>query len=298
MSASETSARATGYLGVDLGGTRMRLALFDETGRIEQKNVSQTDPEHPECLVEAMRSLLRETPLRIERAVVGVPGPISYRDGVPLKLPNLPKWEGRLSAPQLEEDLDVPVKLANDADLAALGEHRFGAGRGVSDMLYVTSSTGVGAGVIVDGRLLRGRWSMAEAGHMVIDWKTGETVEWLGSGSTLARLSGLDGPALDKLILAGDARAAAIFASVAEAFAVGVHNLVHCFMPERVVIGGGVSRSGELLLGPLRARLESCTDGCSVGGRDVFIAAAGDDVGLLGAFAYARELAGQSEAAG
>ena len=295
MSPSETGARDSGYLGVDLGGTRMRLAIFDESGRIKHKNATQTDPEHPECLVEAMRSLLGDTPLRIERAVVGVPGPISYRDGVPLKLPNLPKWEGRLSAREMEGNLGLPVELANDADLAALGEYRFGAGRGVSDMLYVTSSTGVGAGVIVGGRLLRGRWSMAEAGHMVIDWKTGETVEWLGSGSALARLSGVDGPALDKLILAGDARAAAVFASVAEAFAVGVHNLVHCFMPERVVIGGGVSRSGELLLGPQRARLESCTDGCPVGGRDVFIAAAGDDVGLMGAFAYARDLARQRE---
>lgn len=293
MTASKTRAQPAGYLGVDLGGTRMRLAVFDENGRIRQKNVTRTDPEHPECLVEAMRSLIRETALPIERAVVGVPGPISYREGIPLKLPNLPAWEGKLSARQLEDSLDLPVELANDADLAALGEHRFGAGRGVSDMVYVTSSTGVGAGVIVGDRLLHGRWSMAEAGHMVIDWKTGETVEWLGSGSTLARLSGMEGPALDSLIMAGAPNAAAIFASVAAAFAVGVHNLVHCFMPERVVVGGGVSRAGELLLGPLRARLESCTDGCPVSGRDVFIAAAGDDAGLLGAFAYARDLSAQ-----
>ncbi|MGE0266792.1 MAG: ROK family protein, partial [Candidatus Obscuribacterales bacterium] len=209
--------------------------------------------------------------------------------------PNLPAWEGKVSSSQLEHALGFPVNLANDADMAALGEHRFGAGRGVSDLLYMTSSTGVGAGVIAGGRLLHGRWSMAEAGHIVIDWKRRETLEWLGSGSTLARLSGHPGPVLEELISHGDQEAAAIFDEVASAFAVGVHNLVHCFMPERVVIGGGVSRSGERLLGPIRNQLDECNDGCPIDGHDVFVAAAGDDVGLMGAFAYALELSAAAD---
>src|ERR1700694_3253778 len=182
-----------GVLCVDLGGTHLRVAVLDARGVTLEKTVIETPREDPASLVGLMKSALEKSPLQVSAAVVGVPGPISYRDGVPLRLPNLPAWEAFVSARRLQEALALPVLLANDADLAALGEHRFGAGRGCSDMVYVTSSTGVGAGVILSGRLLRGRWSLAEAGHMVIDWRSGATVEDLGSGSTLARRAKADG---------------------------------------------------------------------------------------------------------
>jgi glucokinase len=279
-----------GVLCADLGGTHLRVAVLDAHGGTLEKTVIETPREDPASLVRLMKNTLEKSTLQVSAAVVGVPGPISYRDGVPLRLPNLPAWEAFVSARRLQEALGLPVLLANDADLAALGEHRFGAGRDCSDMVYVTSSTGVGAGVIVSGRLLRGRWSLAEAGHMVIDWRSGATVEDLGSGSTLARRANEDGAAVARQARDGDARSQEIFHEMAEAFATGVHNLVHCFMPERVVIGGGVSEAGDLLLRPVRQQIDSCDKGCSVRGGDIVLAERRDDAGLLGGLALWNEV--------
>jgi glucokinase len=163
-------------------------------------------------------------------------------------------------------------------------------------MLYVTSSTGVGAGVILNGRLLHGHWSLAEAGHMVIDRHSGETVERLGSGTALGRLAGEDAASVEAKARAGDAEALAQFRQVADAFAIGVVNLVHCFMPERVVIGGGMAQAGDLLLDSIRDRLARCASSCSASRADVAQAQLGDDAGLLGAFVLGLESMGANGA--
>lgn len=280
---------AAGVLCVDLGGTHLRVAVFDAAGNVLEKTVIATPHDNPAALVEEMHAARARTAFAISEAVVAAPGPISYRDGVPLRLPNLPAWDATVTAGHLSARLGLRVRLANDADMAALGEHRFGAGRGCADMVYVTASTGVGAGVIVGGRLLHGRWSLAEAGHMIIDWRSGATVEELGSGTALERLTGLAGAEATMRARSGDPAAAGAFREVAQAFATGVHNLAHCFMPERIVVGGGVSNAGNALLGPVRDQLDRCDKGCSVTGKDVVVAALGDDVGLLGAFAFWRD---------
>ncbi len=283
---------ATGMVAVDLGGTRMRVAAFDASGKLVHKQVVPTPRSEPAALARAMRDAAGASGLVIADAVVGVPGPVNYAAGTVVRLPNLPDWQEAMSAQGLSQALQMPVQLANDADLAALGEHRFGAGRGASDMLYVTSSTGVGAGVIINNRLLRGRLSLAEAGHMIIERSTGGTVEGLGSGTALDRITGSKGSDVTERAKAGDAAALRAFREVADAFAVGVFNLVHCFMPERVVIGGGVSQAGVLLLDPIRERLRACGAGCSASACDVVVAAGGDDVGLLGAFALWQDSTG------
>ncbi len=275
----------SGMLAVDLGGTRMRVAAFDASGKLVHKKIAPTPRTEPAALARTMREVADASGLVIAGAVVGVPGPVNYAAGTVVRLPNLPDWEGVTSAKALSQALHMSVQLANDADLAALGEHRFGAGRGASDMLYVTSSTGVGAGVILNHRLLRGRLSLAEAGHMIIERATGGTVEGLGSGTALERITGREGSDVTERAKAGDEAALRAFRDVAGALAVGVFNLVHCFMPERVVIGGGVSQAGDLLLHPIRERLRACGGGCSASACDVAIAAGGDDAGLRGAFA-------------
>lgn len=275
-------------LGVDLGGTRLRVAIFDSGGTMAHKTVVRTPWDKPEALAAAMKKALATYGEAVQGAVVGLPGPVSYTEGRASFLVNLPEWEERLSAQRLSQDVGVPVLLANDADLAALGEHRFGAGRGVSDMVYLTSSTGVGGGVIIGGRLLHGQMSLAETGHTIIDWTSGASVEDLGSGTALGVKAGVDGATVTERAKAGDESALAIIREVAEAFAVGVHNMVLCFMPQRVVIGGGVSQAGDLLLDPVRERLDGCVL-CSASGQDVVLASCGDDVGLLGALAFWRE---------
>ena len=283
------SGEKWGVLTADLGGTRLRVAVFDRDGAMLQKSVVPTPRDQPLALAGAMNAIRSRATIEIRKAVVGVPGPVSYRDGTVARLPNLPGWEGQLSAEQLTAEVGLPVSIANDADLAALGEHRYGAGRGTLDMVYVTSSTGVGAGVIIGGRLLHGRRSLAEIGHTIIEQATGGTVESLGSGSALGRVAGLDGATVAARARTGDERALSLFREVADAFATGVFNLTHCFMPERIVIGGGVSQAGELLLAPIRDRLRGCGPDCPAAGGDVVLASGGDDVGLLGAFALALD---------
>ena len=128
--------------------------------------------------------------------MVGLPGGVDYESGRLLWAPHLPEqWPALLSREELTGRLGLPVHIANDADLAAVGEATFGAGAPGTDVAFLTISTGIGAGVVNSGRLLRGRRSLAEVGHTVIDWRAWRegrpsTLEELGSGSGLARLAG------------------------------------------------------------------------------------------------------------
>ena len=290
MTSAERPGAGHGVLAVDLGGTRLRVAVFDAAGEMRAHTAVPTPPGDPGALTEAMRAAIAASPVTLGGAVVGIAGPLSYAEGLSLKMPNLPRWEGHISAQGLADATRLPVVLANDADLAALGEHRFGAGRGVDDMVYVTVSTGVGAGVILNGRLLHGRRSLAEIGHTTIDRQTGGTVEQLGSGTALGRIAGIGGAEVTERAHAGDREALVAFSEVAGSLAIGVMNLVLCFMPERVVIGGGVSQSGDLLLDPVRARIAADSSGVATR-PEVVIASGGDDVGLLGGLALWRDLA-------
>ena len=121
-------------------------------------------------------------------AVVGLPGAVDYESGRLLWAPHLPaRWPDLLSGEELSAQVGLPVSIANDADLAAVGEAAFGAGAGTADVAYLTISTGIGAGVVHGGRLLRGKRSLAEVGHTVIDWNAWRrgspcTLEELGFG--------------------------------------------------------------------------------------------------------------------
>ena len=188
--------------------------------------------------------------------------------------------------------LGLPAHVANDADLAAVGEAAFGAGAGITDVAYLTISTGIGAGVVHDGHLLRGRRSLAEVGHTVIDWRAWRegspcTLEELGSGSGLARLALeaglglLDAREVESAAASGEARAITIWHGAIAACAVGVSNLVMSFYPSIVVIGGGLGRGAEFF-GPLRDLVMSRPEHHPA---DLTIVptALGDDAGLAGA---------------
>ena len=264
----------------------MRVALVSAEGSVHARVEIPTPTGDPNSLARGLRSSLDNADASVAGAVVGMPGSIDYSRGEILKLPNLPNWEGQISADRLSKDLGVPVLLANDADLAALAEHRYGAGLGSRDMVYVTCGTGVGAGVIIGGRLLHGAYSMAEIGHTIIDRDTGGTVESLGSGPALARLARRE--AADVVAEARDGYAVALaqLGTVASDFGIGVFNLIHIFSPEIVVVGGGMSRAGDLLLDPVRGMLVGCGDTCPGSRARVVLAKGGADVGLKGAAAF------------
>jgi glucokinase len=284
-------------LAVDLGGTQMRAALVADDGTVVVREVRPTPARDPEP--HAFVALLRDVAARgaPDRAVIGIPGRVDHAHGRLDHAPNLPaSWTPFLTEAALGDAVSLPVALANDADLAAVGEGYFGAGVGHPDLVYVTLSTGVGAGVLLGGRLVRGRRSAVEAGHHVIDqvaFARGEpcTFEQLASGTALgrrARSAGLDlpGPDVVKRGVAGEPVAKAVLADLAAAAAVGVRNLCFLFSPSRVVLGGGLGLSGEWLYGPIREHL--ARSGPPAMDIDVVPAALGDAAGLVGAAAWAR----------
>lgn len=275
-------------IAVDIGGTNLRVALFGADGTMHHRAIARTPRSDPTALASAVAETIRLAASRgieVDHTVAGVPGWVDYDSNAIVTLPNLPAW-GDLSGTELAKEIGLPVTFANDADLATLGEHRFGAGAGCTDMAYLTCSTGVGGGVILGGQLVRGSRSAMEIGHTVIDWHTGDTVEGLGSGMALARLAGARAEEVAARATAGDGEAQRLFRRTAEAFAVGVLNMALLFAPERIVIGGGMSEAGDLLLGPIRERFEAESSPLlSTRPADIVIAERGQDAGLLGAFA-------------
>lgn len=294
-------------LAVDLGGTHMRVAVVEAAGQILERREAPTPKAdaRPVALVELVRSVLAgPSGLGASRAVMGIPGPVDYQLGRLDWAPHLPvSWLPELTEEALSEATGVPVALANDADLAAVGEAWFGAGRGFADVVYVTISTGIGAGVVLGGRLVHGRRSLAEVGHSVMDadaWGQGRpaTFEHLASGTALARLGAEAGIAgggaeVERLARSGDARALAVWERVVAAAAVGLGNLAELFSPEVIVVGGGVGLSGDGFLAPVRRCLaQRPPPGFARPGEsgmrfpEVVRASLGDDAGLAGAAAW------------
>ena len=249
----------------------MRAALVERNGTIFVRRTAPT-PAHddaPAALVDLIRGVIVMSGQRTPgHAVVGLPGPVDYDRGMLLWAPHLPEsWTTALTNEELTNRLDLPVFIANDADLAAVGEAAFGAGKGIPDVAYLTISTGIGAGIVCGGRLLRGHRSLAEVGHTVIDlnaWCAGRpcTLEQLGSGSGMAfaaseaGMGDLDARAIAKAACSGNLMALDIWNRAVAACAVGVGNLVMAFSPITVVVGGGVGRQ-EDFFAALRAMVDN-----------------------------------------
>jgi glucokinase len=285
-------------LAVDLGGTNMRAAVVDADGEVQLRR-SQPTPRQdtcPDALIGLVGGVLTDHP--VTTAVIGVPGRIDHARGALEYAPNLPShWPEALREDLLSTHLDVPVSVANDADLATVGEAFFGAGRGAADVVYVTVSTGVGAGVVLAGRLVRGRRSLAELGHTIIDLHAlahghPATVEDRGSGTALGRLGtarGLpgSGAALSALVRDGDPAATEVWEQVAEVVGVAIANVAHLFAPEVVVLGGGMGRDPGLLT-TVRGGLKDHGPRALQPPIEVRTAELGDDAGLVGAAGWAR----------
>jgi glucokinase len=258
-------------IGIDLGGTELRAAVVSAEGRVLAHARTETAAmDGPDAVIGQMAALVGQ--IAGEHRIIGVgigsPGPLDAAAGVVAHAPRLRGWNDVPLATLASERLGLPVRIDNDANVAALAEWRFGAGRGLRHMVYVTVSTGIGGGVIVDGRLLHGRGSMAgEIGHMAISeapipCACGGFGCWeaLASGTALGqRASALGGfgrvTARDvaRLAAAGDATAAALLAEEGRYLGIGFANLLHLYAPEMIVVGGGLSES----LPAMRAEIEA-----------------------------------------
>lgn len=297
-------------IGIDIGGTRLRAGLVDPAGTVLARAATATDAQGGPAAVVAQIARLAEAVsegiAREQLAGVGVsaPGPIDTERGRALDIPTLAGWVDCPIAEMIETALGLPVRLENDAIAAAHGEWRFGAGRGLRHLVYVTVSTGVGGGAVVDGRLLHGRQGMAaHVGHMTVMpdgavCSCGNRGCWeaYASGTAFSRriraataaagrTVGDDPPrAVFAAAAAGDALARDLVAEQADWLGLGIANLLHLYSPERVILGGGVSNGFALLEPGIRARIAR---NAMAAFRDVPVvpAALGDNCGLVGAAA-------------
>ena len=308
------------FLGIDLGGTQLRVARVNAAGQVLAAERRETDRSGPEAVISQMVALAGALRGPAVRALgVGVPGTVDRAAGTVLGVPALPGWGGAPLAARLRAATGLPVVLENDAKAACIGEWRAGAGTGSDNVAYVTVSTGIGAGIVAGGRLLRGAAGLAgELGHTRLTERSvscacGRTGCWqalvsgpalaararavAGPGSRLAALAGgapLSSRHVGVAAAEGDPTALALLAEMAEWLGVGFANLQHAYDSERIVVGGGMSA----LLEPMRAGIETTLHARLLPGfrpAAILRAALGDDAGLVGAAMAARDAAERGE---
>ena len=292
-------------LGIDLGGTQLRAAVIDRKGELLHRAAVATDVAGgPHVIIAQMVKLAAEVGAgfegRISAAGVSSPGPLDLENGRTSDLPTLPGWLNFPFRDTLSEKLLLPVVLENDGVAAANGEWKFGAGRGLNNLVYVTVSTGIGGGVVVDGHLMHGRRGMAgHVGHMMVDPEGpicgcgGKgCIEGIAAGPAFAanaqKAGFKDGKHAMDAARAGDAKALALVAKQAEWLGYAFASLLHLYSPEILVVGGGMSAALDLLMQGIRNQI---TRYAMPAFRDVEVvpAALGDNAGLVGAAALAMQ---------
>lgn len=318
---------ATKYaVGIDLGGTKIATVLTDLTGKIVNKvEVETRAHEGKDAVLKRINNTVYQVmePSGITRddlagIGIGSPGPLDPERGVVLRAPNL-KWKEEVPLRDVVKDeFQVATYLDNDANAAAAGEYRFGAGKGCKNLIYVTVSTGVGSGIIVDGKVYRGAHGTAgELGHTIVDpagpqcgcGKHG-CLEAFSSGTAIARrtvaairegnksiIPELVGDDLEKITSKtvaeaahlGDELACQMWESAGDYLGIGMANVINFLDPEMIIIGGGVSKVGELLFEPMRRSIAKRAIESVAKRVKIVPAALGSDVGSLGAVSIALE---------
>jgi glucokinase len=284
--------------GIDLGGTQVRVALARSDGRLVASVKTKTPLlKTPQGMVDwAAREIERLRGRETVRSIaIGAPGPIDIKRGVLVNPPNLP-WRNVPLAAMLSRATGAKVHLANDADMACLGEYHRGAGRGTRNMIYITWSTGVGGGLIIDGKLHRGGHGTAgEIGHMIIDpngpldncGQRGCLEAFIG-GANLARETGHPAAELFREAAAGDAHARMVVERAARYMGTALISLTNAIDPEMFVMGGGVTRSWSLVQPEMLATLRSSPFIKPARRPRVRRARLGDRAGQVGAVEWAR----------
>jgi glucokinase len=302
---------------VDLGGTNIRAAFYPTgeppaaktTARPTQAaDGAQAVLDH---IHEAIEALGIPASSRASLAIaIGAPGPLDRDRGVIVHAPNLPGWLNLPLGQILHNHWSCPVFVENDANMAVLGEWRFGSGQGAHHLIMLTLGTGIGGGIIVDDRLVRGALGLAgEVGHIPVQLdgplcscgKPGH-LEALASGPAIARQvrergglqrAGADEEATAEEVSAaaraGDPVAASVLQVAAHALGAALAGLVHTFNPERIILGGGVARAGGPFLEDVkRTLLDSLMAPAFGEGLEVLPSSLGDEAALLGGLALVQ----------
>jgi glucokinase len=288
-------------LAVDLGGTRLRAALVDREGRVTHRQSLPTPAtEGAEAVVAAIaracHTVLSESAVTCDLKIgLCAPGPLDAKRGIALATPTIRGFTGFPLRQAVKDAVGLDVAIENDGPCAALGEWTCGAGRGTSDFVYVTISTGIGGGIVSGGRLLRGRLGLAgHIGHIPIKPDGGAICfcgqpgcwEAEASGSALQRkarnagYSSLEN-AIDRASR-DEASAVAFTEAAADDIALGLVAVIHVLSPQRVVIGGGVANAFDVLAPLIRRRVDARLMP-PFRGVEIARSMLGDDTGLVGA---------------
>jgi glucokinase len=309
-----------GLIGIDLGGTQLRVAVADDRGRLKTVIRRATEAARGRQhvinrIVTTVKEALeadRTTPQRVRALGIGLPGPVDPAAGLVISPANLPGFKNVPLNRILTRATGIPSFLHHDAHLAALGEHQRGAARGASEVIYVTVSTGIGAGLILRGELYAGSHGIAgEVGHITVQ-RDGPLctcgnrgcVEAIASGTGIARaarelapgaphsaLHGLQNPHAEDVARAagaGDELAKAILETAGTYLGIAMGTLVNLFNPQLIVLGGSVIKTGAPILTPMRRSMNASSWKAARRGLRIVRPALGDDVGLIGAVEFAR----------
>lgn len=314
-----TPAKQRFAIGVDLGGTKVASAIADAEGHILSKHTFPTGGEDgAEAVMDRIKAGIRQlledvdaSPAQLIGIGVGSPGPLDTRRGVVVFAPNLP-FRNVPVTDILQQEFHVPVFLENDANAAGLGEARLGAGQGRRHVVYITVSTGIGGGIIIDGRIYRGAHDFAgEIGHMTIEpggpvcgCGNRGCLEAVASGTAMARdgrsmmIAGRT-PILAQLVeqdpekvnaetvaqaaQQGDEGCRELVERTGYYLGLGVANVANLLDPEMVIIGGGVAKMGEPLFARVRQVLSQRALAAVANAVEVVPAALGGDAGVIGA---------------
>jgi len=308
-------------VGVDIGGTKVAAGVVDESGQVLERSQVPTPSHDPKAVEDAIVDAVNRLRARhrIEAVGIGAAGWVDNTQSIVRFSPHL-AWRDEPLRAALADRIDLPLIVDNDANAAAWAEYRFGAGAGTSVMVCLTLGTGIGGGLVINGELFRGTYGMAgEWGHMVKvpgghPCECGNLGCWeqYASGNALVREArarlraggpsgeslaaalgvgpdALTGPHVTAAAMAGDAQAVELLGEVGTWMGLGIADVVAGLDPEVVVIGGGVSAAGELLLGPARQAFESTLTGRGFRAyARIELARFRNDAGLVGAADLAR----------
>ena len=311
-------------IGVDIGGTNVKLGLVDEKGKVLLRGtfLTKSAPSKKALLIklaEHIRSFQAEAErrkLRLAGVGIGAPGPIDVTRGFVYSFPNIRGWENVPFKKLLQQKIQIPVVVDNDANAMAWGEYCFGAGKGARNIIALTLGTGIGGGIVLDGKLFHGpHFSAAEFGHMVVDvngllcgcgnrgcietfvgngYFVKDVQEHLDAGGhsllrewTLRQHKELTPKLVQEAARQGDKLAIGQWKKTGAYLGTWLAGLANVFGPERIILGGGVAQAGALLLDPVRETLKKKAFPIASRFVKVLPALLGPDAGLIGAAALA-----------
>jgi len=292
---------------VDIGGTKIAVGIVDNTGKVLSRMQAPTDPDRYSAGIDQIASMLRETAskagLEITGIGIGSTGPVDPIRGEFGDVDFLPGWRGKSPVKDLAQIFNVRVALENDGDAAALAEAGWGAGRNRTRLIYITVGTGIGGGIVLDGKLYRGvDGAHPEVGHQVIDpagpqctcgfrgcWESLAAgpgmVTWLESHAPAdyPHRQGITAKRICELAQQGDAVALQAVEHEAFYLGLGLANLINLFTPDAIVLSGSVMKSAPLFLNRIREVIRGGCRFVPAEKTELTLASLGDNTNLIGA---------------